>query len=326
MRIVTLLAVCSAVVAGSATQLRTVYIPREVQQQDSHDIDPKYVIGEVIASEFDRHVPVLSDNLRGELNALRNDISRQFDSLKHHMDVKLDRMQRDAPLVDDTSRVEPKPRHEPPSTATPAATIRHNLAMAELRRLGADLTRTMNEEVAKLREEFRNSLNHLREQVQNSTDGLAAKLGDEFSNQAEESTTMLKKVFFLTRNQMTLIQDTLSNITSAIKVEDNPDSATLPPPSESIDEIIKGTSHNLPPLLSTLADTNDDFITTIMADTDPPITTTAGSTTTTAASTTTTTSTTTTASTTTEPEVMSKKIINSRIIWINKYIPSRWNP
>ena len=303
MRFLTLLATCTVVLAETTTQLRAVYVPREVQQQqDSHDIDPKYVIGEVIASEFDRHVPVLSDNLRGELNTLRNDISRQFDSLKHHMDVKLDRMQRDAPDVDGPLTVESRTVQETPVTATPAATIRHNLAMAELRRLGAELTRTMNEEVAKLREEFRTSLNSLREQVQNSTDGLAAKLGDEFSNQAEESTTMLKKVFFLTRNQMSLIQDTLTNITSAIMVGKKPESTTSPPPPESTEETVKGTSH-LPPLLSTLTDTSTDFTTTIIPETEPS-TTIMDNITTTAF---TTTYTTTTISTTTEPEVRRRK-------------------
>lgn len=244
MRYIAVLATCAVVVTGSITQLKTMgYRPNDVQH-GSHDQDPKYIIGEVIASEFDRHVPVLSDNLRGELNTLRNDISRQFDSLKHHMDVKLDRMQRDAPSVPEVPHVETRPREESSGAATPAATIRHNLAMAELRRLGAELTRSMNEEVAKLREEFRNSLHNLREQVQNSTDGLALKLSDEFSAQAEESTTMLKKVFFLTRSQMTLIQSQLSNITSVIKLEKE-ETPTSPPLTSSHSETSRGPPKHL---------------------------------------------------------------------------------
>lgn len=250
-----LLATCAAVVAGGVTQVRTAgYWPNNIQRQ-RHDHDAKYMIGEVIATEFDRHVPVLSDNLRGELNTLRNDISRQFDSLKHHMDVKLDRMQRDAPAVPEVTRVHPRPREEPSGAATPAATIRHNLAMAELRRLGAELTRTMNEEVGKLREEFKSSLDHLREQVQNSTDGLASKLGDEFSTQAEESTTMLKKVFFLTRNQMKLIQNQLTNITSAITVEKKP-TPTHSPSSLSHSDASNTTPQNLP--VTSAATTDSD--------------------------------------------------------------------
>lgn len=313
MRFVTLLATFTVAVAHTPTQLRAVYVPREVQQE-SHDLDPKYVIGEVIASEFDRHVPVLSDNLRGELNTLRNDISRQFDSLKHHMDVKLDRMQRDAPAVDNPQPLEQRPRQEAPSSATPAATIRHNLAMAELRRLGAELTQTMNQEVTKLRDEFRTSLDHLREQLRNATDGLALKLGNEFTTQAEESTTMLKKVFFLTRNQMTLIQDTLSNITSAIKGGTIPDATTTLPPSPAE---LSATSH-LPPLLSTLTDTSTEFITTVMADTETPITTTGSANTTVAATTTPTTAITSTTSTTTEPEELPKDCMEALIFGMTR--------
>lgn len=309
MRCVALLVTCAAVAAGSVTQLRAAgYRPGDVQHR-SPGQDPKYLIGEVIANEFDRHVPVLSDNLRGELNTLRNDISRQFDSLKHHMDVKLDRMQRDAPSVPEVPRVEPRPREEPSGAATPAATIRHNLAMAELRRLGADLTRAMNEEVAKLREEFRSSLHNLREQVQNSTDGLASKLGDEFSTQAEKSTTMLKKVFFLTRNQMMLIQSQLSNITSAIIVEKKP-TPTTPPPSSSSSRSAtsKITPQTLP--VTSSATTDSDASATAPAATttaaDPPKTaTTTEAITTLGAATsinTTTTTTTTALPTTTEPE------------------------
>ncbi|KAG0728420.1 Angiopoietin-related protein 1 [Chionoecetes opilio] len=305
MRVTTLLVTCVAAVAGSATQLRAVYVPREVQQQqDSNNVDAKYVLSEVIASEFERHVPVLSDNLRGELNALRNDINRQFDSLKHHMDVKLDRMQRDAPERDATTPEAATPRQEAASPATPAATIRHNLAMAELRRLGADLTQTMNEEVARLRQDFTASLHDLRDHVDNATAGLAVTLGEEFSTQAQESTTLLKKVFFLTRNQMTLIQGTLSNITAAIRRD--PPATTLPPPppAQATHAVTKGiTTHQPPPGLSTLTHTTNTDTTDT---TEPALTTTDHTTTTTTVPT-----------TTTEPEDLPKdcaEALNSGMI------------
>ncbi|XP_071520664.1 uncharacterized protein [Panulirus ornatus] len=181
--------------------------------------DQSYIIGEAIASEFNRHVPALSNNLRGELSIMRNDITQQFDSLKHYMDDKLDRMQRDAPSNDNDE--EDPGLGEISAAHTPAATIRHNLAMAELRRLGADLTRAMDMAVSKLREEFRSSLVQLKEQVQNSSDNLAERLEEEFTAKSEESTTMLKKVFFLTRNQMALVQSQLSNISSVLQGEGN---------------------------------------------------------------------------------------------------------
>lgn len=181
--------------------------------------DPSYIIGEAIASEFNRHVPALSDNLRGELSIMRNDIVRQFDSLKHYMSDKLERMQRDAPSSGNDEEEDPG-LGEISAAHTPAATIRHNLAMAELRRLGADLTRAMDEAVGNLRQEFRSSLDQLREQVQNSSDNLAERLQEEFTAKSEESTIMLKKVFFLTRNQMALVQSQLSNISSALHGQD----------------------------------------------------------------------------------------------------------
>lgn len=181
--------------------------------------DATETIGNIIATEFERQVPVLTNNLRGELSSIRTDIRQQFDSLKSHMDTKLDRMQRDAPNEDDE---ESSSLGKVSAAHTATANIRHNLAMAELRRLGADLTRAMNEEVSKLREEFRASLDQLSMQVQNATHGLADQLQEEFSVKADESTNMLKKVFFLTRNQMALIQTQLSNISKALS---NPNTA-----------------------------------------------------------------------------------------------------
>lgn len=182
--------------------------------------DPTDSIGTIIATEFERQVPVLTNSLRGEVSSIRTDLRQQFDSLRRHMDTKLDRMQRDAPNDDDDEESSSLGKVSAAHTAT--ANIRHNLAMAELRRLGADLTKAMNEEVGKLREEFRASLDQLSMQVQNATSDLAEQLQEEFSVKADESTNMLKKVFFLTRNQMALIQTQLSNISKALS---NPNTA-----------------------------------------------------------------------------------------------------
>lgn len=215
--------------------------------------DPSYYIGEAVASEFDRHVPALSDNLRNELSGIRNDINRQFESLKHYMDNKLDRMERDAPI-------EPPPGRSlsgggasssgASAPSTPEAMIRHNLAMAELRRLGADLTKAMNEEVSKLRDEFRTSLDLLREQVDNSTQGMTSRLQGEFTVRAEESVNMLKKVFFLTRTQMALIQSHLNNISNSLNI----------PELRSITDV--GTSNNIPLTTTTDVVTTTEQITT----------------------------------------------------------------
>ncbi|KAK7069255.1 Fibrinogen C domain-containing protein 1 [Halocaridina rubra] len=182
----------------------------------SKDVDTAYVIGEAVANEFNRYVPALSDNLRSELSGIRNDINRQFNSLKIYMDDKLERIEREAPLNDargDTST----PSHSS-IVHSHEAMIRHNLAMAELRRLGADLTKAMNEEVGKLRDEFRTSLDLLRERVENSTQGMASRLEGEFTLRSEESVNMLKKVFFLTRSQMGLIQSQLNNISASLQI------------------------------------------------------------------------------------------------------------
>ncbi|KAG7156479.1 Angiopoietin-related protein 1-like 1 [Homarus americanus] len=216
----------------------------EESQSQSHDT--AYIIGEAVASEFNRYVPALSDNLRVELNTMRNDLSRHFDSLKHYMNNKLDRMQRDAPSSgnnaqeEEDSLGEVSEGHTSPLSRSSGATIRHNLAMAELRRLGADLTRALDEQVGKLREELHTSLDHLRQQVQNSTESLTDRLQEEFSSKTDESTTMLKKVFFLTRNQMELIQSQLGNITSALHSENHKEpepsinvQTTLPPTTET---------------------------------------------------------------------------------------------
>ncbi|XP_042860774.1 angiopoietin-related protein 6-like [Penaeus japonicus] len=217
--------------------------------------DATDTIGNIIATEFERQVPVLTNNLRGELSSIRTDIRQQFDSLKSHMDTKLDRMQRDAPNEDDE---ESSSLGKVSAAHTATANIRHNLAMAELRRLGADLTRAMNEEVSKLREEFRASLDQLSMQVQNATHGLADQLQEEFSVKADESTNMLKKVFFLTRNQMALIQTQLSNISKALS---NPNTAPsvqqpmvkplstspAPPTVMTTEEIITTTEMDEPP-------------------------------------------------------------------------------
>nr|XP_053635825.1 angiopoietin-2-like [Cherax quadricarinatus] len=218
--IILLLAQASVSIAGAMTPVMLpfhIYDESEPQSQD-----PSHIIGEVIASEFSRHVPALSNNLRAELNVMRNDITHHFDSLKHYMDNKLDRMQRDAPSsigYEDTSSLGEVSEARFSSSHTNAASIRHNLAMAELRRLSADLTRTLNEQVSKLREELRSNLDHLKQQVQNSTENMAERLQEEFTAKADESTTMLKKVFFLTRNQMAMIQSQLGNITTALQEE-----------------------------------------------------------------------------------------------------------
>lgn len=252
------------VVTGTATQV----VP---EVSDEHSLPPtiaqenhdsSYVIGEVIASEFDRHVPALSDNLRGELSLLRNDISRQFDSLRLHMDTKLDRMQRDAP--EETYSVPERRLEERPTYRTPGATIRHNLAMAELRRLGADLTKAMNEEVNKLREEFRSSLDELRLQVQNSSENLASRLQDEFVTHSEESTTMLKKVFYLTRNQMALIQNQLGNITAVLLGEwQQPSREPVIEQTESV--VLQETTTIPPPTTLETTTTTTTTTTTIQA-------------------------------------------------------------
>lgn len=194
-----------------------------IEAQDATEGQPQIityeeVLGQAVASEFDRHVPALSNNLRNELSEMRNDINRQFGDLKHFMGDKLDRMQRDAPNPDPVS--ERSQLGQTSIAQSPEAMIRHNLAMAELRRLGADLTRAMNEEVGKLRQEFRTSLDSLRGQVENSTEGMASRLEGEFTLRAEESVNMLKKVFFLTRSQMAMIQSQLSNISSVLNVPD----------------------------------------------------------------------------------------------------------
>ncbi|ROT80276.1 putative tenascin-like protein [Penaeus vannamei] len=141
-------------------------------------------IGTIIATEFERQVPVLTNSLRGEVSSIRTDIRQHLGKVS--------------------------------AAHTATANIRHNLAMAELRRLGADLTKAMNEEVGKLREEFRASLDQLSMQVQNATNDLAEQLQEEFAVKADESTNMLKKVFFLTRNQMALIQSQLINISKSL--------------------------------------------------------------------------------------------------------------
>lgn len=212
-------------------------------------------IGTIIATEFERQVPVLTNSLRGEVSSIRTDIRQQFDSLRRHMDTKLDRMQRDAPNDDDDDDEESSSLGKVSAAHTATANIRHNLAMAELRRLGADLTKAMNEEVGKLREEFRASLDQLSMQVQNATNDLAEQLQEEFAVKADESTNMLKKVFFLTRNQMALIQSQLINISKSLSSPNTAPSvqkpvvkplstSPAPPTAMTTEEIIATTEVN----------------------------------------------------------------------------------
>ncbi|XP_045625344.1 tenascin-N [Procambarus clarkii] len=300
-----LLAHAASIVAGDTTPLM---IPAQTFEEfQSQSQDHSQVMREVIASEFNHHVPALSDNLRAELIIMRNDITHHIDSLKNYMDNKLDRMQRDAPS-NGGSEPENYRSHESearsPASISNSASIRHNLAMAELRRLGADLTRALNVEVSKLREEFRASLDNLRQQVQNSTENMAGSLQKEFIAKADESTTMLKKMFFLTRNQMALIQSQLGNITTALHEE--------PTQPEVIETVTKKTDTTQIPTITsqapttiteapsttTLAPTTITLIPTIRT-TQAPTTTTTQTSTTTQASTTTTTQATTASQTST---------------------------